>query len=85
MTCLNGLPRALARYFDETEERVKIRYLDSQFLGHGASNDLKKNFNEPLRVLDANKLIQVRIDGPNVTINFIKIIQVERSENEQHH
>ena len=38
----------LARYFDETEERVKIRYLDSQFLGHGTSNDLKKSFNESL-------------------------------------
>ena len=34
----------LARYFDETEERVKIRCLDSQFLSHGNSNDLKKNF-----------------------------------------
>ena len=44
----------LARYFDETEEQVKIRYLDSQFLGHGTSNDLKKNFNESLKVSDAN-------------------------------
>ena len=35
----------LARYFDETE-KVKIRYLDSQFLGYSTSNDLKNNFNE---------------------------------------
>ena len=84
MTCLNSLPRALAHYFDETEERVKIRYLDSQFLGHGASNDLKKNFNESLKVLDANKLIQVGMDGPDVNIKLLKMIQAERSENEQH-
>ena len=44
----------LARYFDETEEKVKIRYLDSQSLVHGTSNDLKKNFSESLKVLDAN-------------------------------
>ena len=35
----------LARYIDETE-KVKVRYLDSQFLGYSTSNDLKNNFNE---------------------------------------
>ena len=60
----------LACYFDETEERVKTRYLDSQFLGHGTSNDLKKNFNESVKVLNVNKLIQVGIDDPNVNIKF---------------
>ena len=74
----------LARYFDETEEKVKIRYLDSQFHGHDTSNDLKKNINESLKVLDANKLIQVGMDGSNVSIKLLKVIQAERSENEQH-
>ena len=74
----------LARCFDETEERAKIRYLDSEFLGHGTSNDLKKNFNELLKVVDANKLIQVGMDGPNVNIKLLKMIQAEWSENEQH-
>ena len=36
----------LARYFDETEEKIKIKYLDSQCLGHDTSGDLKKNFSE---------------------------------------
>ena len=74
----------LARYFDETEERVKIRYLDSQFLGCGTLNDLKKNFNESLKVLDANKLIQSGMDGLNVNIKLLKMIQAEWSENKQH-
>ena len=74
----------LARYFDETEEKVKIRYLVSQFHGHDTSNDLKKNINESLKVLDANKLIQVGMDGSNVSIKLLKVIQAERSENEQH-
>ena len=39
----------LARYFDETEEKIKIKYLDSQFLGHDTSDDLKKNFSEWLK------------------------------------
>ena len=65
-----------ARYFDETEEKVKIRCLDSQFLGHGTSNDPKKNFSESLKVLDVNKLIQVGMDGPNVNIKLLKMMQV---------
>ena len=32
----------LACYFDETEEKVKIRHLDSQFLGHGTSNNRER-------------------------------------------
>ena len=74
----------LSARFDETEEKVKIRCLDSQFLGHGTSNDPKKNFSESLKVLDANKLIQVGMDGSNVSIKLLKVIQAERSENEQH-
>ena len=38
----------LARYFDETE-KIKIKYLDSQCLGHDTSGDLKKNFSEWLK------------------------------------
>ena len=60
----------LACYFDETEERLKTRYLDSQFLGHGTSNDLKKSFNLSLKVLNENKSIQVGIDDPNVNIKL---------------
>ena len=74
----------LARYFDETEEKVKIRYLDSQSLVHGTSNDLKKNFSESWKVLDANMLIQVGMDGPNVNVKLFKMMQAECSENEQH-
>ena len=34
--------------------------------------------------MDANKLIQVEMDGPNVNIKLLKMIQAERSENKQH-
>ena len=74
----------LVCYFDETEERVKTRYLDSQFLGHGTSIDLKRNFDETVKDLNPNKLIQIGMDGPNVNLKLLKMIQTERSENEQH-
>ena len=34
--------------------------------------------------MDANKLIQVGMDGPDVNIKLLKMIQAERSENKQH-
>ena len=74
----------LVRYFDETEERVKTRHRDSQFLGHGTSIDLKRNFDETVKDLNSNKLIQIGMDGPNVNLKLLKMIQTERSENEQH-
>ena len=74
----------LVRFFDETEESVKTRYLDSQFLGHGTSIDLKKNLDKSVQDLNPNKLIQVGMDGPNVNLKLLKLMQTERSENEQH-
>ena len=74
----------LVRYFDEIELKVKTRYLDSQFLGHGTSTDLKRNFDDAVKELDPNKLIQVGMDGPNVNLKLLQMIQDERSANEQH-
>ena len=74
----------LPRQLDETDGSVKVRYFDSQFLNHGISYDLQKNFSESLKVLGANKLIQAGMDSPNVNIKLLKMIQAERSENEQH-
>ena len=49
---------------------VKTRYLDSQFLGHGTSIDLKRNFDETMKDLNPNKLIQIGMDGPNVNLKL---------------
>ena len=64
----------LVRYFDETEERVKTRYLDSQFLGHETSIDLKRNFFETVKDLNPNKLIQIGMDSPIVNLKLLKMI-----------
>ena len=49
---------------------VKTRYLDSQFLGQGTSIDLKRNFDETMKDLNPNKLIQIGMDGPNVNLKL---------------
>ena len=74
----------LVRFFDETEESVKTRYLNSQFLGHGTSIDLKNTLDKAVQGLNPNKLIQVGMDGPNVNLKLLKLMQTERSVNEQH-
>ena len=34
----------LIRYFDEDDKQVKVRYLDSRFLGHSTNTDLFEQF-----------------------------------------
>ena len=53
----------LLRYFDEIYYKVKVRYYDSQFFGHGTSKDIQKQFNNAILDLDTNNLFQVKIDG----------------------
>ena len=35
---------SLIRYFDEDDKQVKVRYLDSCFLGHSTNADLFEQF-----------------------------------------
>ena len=74
----------LIRYFKESEQMVKTRYLDSNFLGHGTALDLKNNFDKSFKGLDVNKFIQIGMDGPNVNLKLLKLIQTERQDNEQY-
>ncbi|XP_066936367.1 uncharacterized protein [Clytia hemisphaerica] len=74
----------LIRYFDETDKLVKTRYFDSCFLGHATSADLKNNLDESVKKLDTNKLVQIGMDGPNVNLSLLKLVQEERELNQQH-
>ena len=55
----------IVRYFKDGE--VKSRYRSSGFLGHTTAKDLKRAFEECTEKLDLKNLIQVSMDGPNVT------------------
>ena len=74
----------LVRYFDETESKVKVRFYDAQFFCHGTSSDLQKQFIDAVKELDPNKLLQTGMGGSNANLKFLKFIQQNRKENEQH-
>ena len=74
----------LIRYFDHVENRVKVRYLDSKFFGHATHQDLFIQFMQVLFKLDTNKIFQVSMDGPIVNLKFLKNLQKDCLENEQH-
>ena len=74
----------LVRFFDHLENKVKIRYFDSRFFGHGTHKDLVKQFHDGLKDLDPNKMYQISMDGPSVNMKFLEEISKERKADEQH-
>ncbi|XP_057299676.1 uncharacterized protein LOC130630266 [Hydractinia symbiolongicarpus] len=74
----------LVRFFDPVDDKVKICYLDSSFLGHSAHQDLFSHFTKTLGKLDPNKMFQVSMDGPSVNFKFLEKVQKDRLDNEQH-
>ena len=54
-------------YFDETKRNVPRVYLGSQFMGHGAVDDIMLDFKKAHKDLYiVNNLVQLSMDGPNV-------------------
>ena len=74
----------LIRYFDDTENMVKVRYLTLNFMGHSTHTDLYREFSSALKEFDGNKLLQISMDGPKVSIKFLNDIVKDRVANEQH-
>ena len=70
------------RYWDDTENKVKVRYFDSRFLGHTKHDDILSNFNDVLKPVDTTKILQVSMDGPNANIKFLDCVKKERVDNE---
>ena len=68
----------LLRYFDSDDFTVKIRYYDSRFFGYATHQDLLKQFNDGIKQLDVNKLLQISMDGPSVNGNFSKKFQKKK-------
>ena len=74
----------LFRYFDSDDFTVKIRYYDSRFFGRATHQDLVKQFNDGMKQLDVNKLIQISMDGPSVNHKFLEKVSKEKKGDEQH-
>ena len=62
----------LIRYFDEDDKQVKLRYLDSHFLGHLTNVDLFEQFTN---AVNPNR---IQMDGPNVNLKCLQKVQDHR-------
>ena len=71
------------RFWDTTENQVSARYWDSKFLGHTRADNVLAKFNDSMRTLDPNKMIQVSMDGPNTNWKFIESLKRYRLMNER--
>ena len=47
----------LIRFCAAKDNKVKTRYLDSQYFGHSMHSDLIRGYNEAVKDLDENKLV----------------------------
>ena len=61
----------LIRYFDGDDKQVKVRYLDSYFLGHSTNIDLFEQFKNAVNELNRNCILQVSMDGASVNLKFL--------------
>ena len=68
------------RYWDPVDQRVKVRYWDSEFLGHSTHQDLLKHYNEAIMNIDSSKILQVSMDGPSVNHKFYDCLVNHRAE-----
>ena len=60
----------IIKYWDGNTNKVAVRYLGSQFLGHATAVDLLTLFKQGISRLDPKRLLQVSMDGPNVNWKF---------------
>lgn len=65
----------MVRYWCHAERQVKVRYLDSVFIGHAGENDLLVNFNKLSSRLDRGKVYHISMDGPNVNHAFMRALK----------
>ena len=70
----------IIRYWDESASRVSTRYWNSTFLGHAKVADLKENYHAGIERINASKIMQISMDGPNVNLALYKELVAERKE-----
>ena len=72
----------IVRYF--YKDKVRCRYLNSEFLGHTRAEDLQEKFHEGIKDLQKKKLLQISMDGPSVNWKLYENIVKEWSENDDY-
>ena len=72
------------RFWDSAENKVKVRYYDSTFLGHATHTDILDHFKSITDTIPSEKLYQISMDGPNVNLKFYKEFSALYKENNFH-
>ena len=75
-------PGFIIRYWDGNTNKVAVRYLGSEVLGHVTAVDLLTHFKQGISRLDPKRLLQVSMDGPNVNWKFYTDLTKERNSEE---
>ena len=60
------------RFYDGTNQCVKVRYCGSTFLGHGRYTDILSHFVGMTKDLKSECLYQISVDGPTVNIKVFQ-------------
>ena len=71
---------SLVRYWDCSEQRIKVRYWHFSYLSHSTHTNLLEHFNKSIATLDPSEMIQVSMDWPSVNLKFYKELTNERSD-----
>ncbi|XP_047143255.1 uncharacterized protein LOC124817348 [Hydra vulgaris] len=70
------------RYWNEESITVCTRYYTSEFMRKAAAPDILNMFKSCMTGLNAEKMFQVSMDGPNVNKLFLEMLNKERHNNE---
>lgn len=62
------------------DNKVVTRFYTSEFLGHATADNLVFAFNSALQSLDMTKVLQIGLDGPNVNLKALRLIQEDLSQ-----
>ena len=71
----------LVRFWDSNLNKVSTRYVNSEFLGKSSAVDVLQKFEDASFELPKQKCIQISSDGPNVSLNFLDLLN-EKCRNE---
>ena len=67
----------ILRFYNIEEDTVCTMYYNSVFLGRARATDILESFKLGLKTLPLGKMINISMDGPNVSWKFIKLLKYE--------
>ena len=70
------------RYWDNTQNKVRTRYLDSYFLQRPNAKNLCDVLILALKELNPKRLVQLSMDGPSTNWNVLQLLHEDREEKE---